>query len=239
MKNKHRIKQGLSLLLAGGIALTNLGAALPAFADDAAATPETAQTATLDPDAAVLYADLPDAPAGSYIGSEGLPVATGQTKIGLSLWADGQLEQDSHLDPEALNSGDKTVTVPLTEDTDYAIVPLMAQVEYPADGSRTDVLLPENVTLLDYYGEPAQDTTVLHSEYTSGLAYSYNEFYTQNMPDKVAWKTLQSDLFANLPQIKAERMPQDFSVVLPKLWRKRQAWNAERTKRPPYRGEER
>ena len=170
MKNKHRIKQGLSLLLAGGIALTNLGVALPAFADDAAATPETAQTATLDPDAAVLYADLPDAPAGSYIGSEGLPVATGQTKIGLSLWADGQLEQDSHLDPDALNSGDKTVTVPLTEDTDYAIVPLMAQVEYPADGSRTDVLLPENVTLLDYYGEPAQDATVLHSEYAETSA---------------------------------------------------------------------
>ena len=170
MKNKHRIKQGLSLLLAVGIALTNLGAALPAFADDAAATPETAQTATLDPDAAVLYADLPDAPAGSYIGSEGLPVATGQTKISLSLWADGQLEQDSHLDPDALNSGDKTVTVPLTEDTDYAIVPLMAQVEYPADGSRTDVLLPENITLLDYYGEPAQDTTVLHSEYTETSA---------------------------------------------------------------------
>ena len=170
MKNKHRIKQGLSLLLAGGIALTNLGAALPAFADDAAATPETAQTATLDPDAAVLYADLPDAPAGSYIGSEGLPVATGQTKIGLSLWTDGHLEQDSHLDPDALNSGDKTVTVPLTEDTDYAIVPLMAQVEYPADGSRTDVLLPENVTLLDYYGEPAQDATVLHSEYAETSA---------------------------------------------------------------------
>ncbi len=80
MKNKHRIKQGLSLLLAGGIALTNLGAALPAFAEDAAATPETAQTATLDPDAAVLFADLPDAPAGSYIGSEGLPVATGRQK---------------------------------------------------------------------------------------------------------------------------------------------------------------
>ena len=170
MKNKHRIKQCLSLLLAGGIALTNLGAVMPAFADDAAATPETAQTATPDPDAAVLYADLPDAPAGSYIGSEGLPVATGQTKISLSLWADGQLEQDSHLDPDALNSGDKTVTVPLTEDTDYAIVPLMAQVEYPADGSRTDVLLPENVTLLDYYGEPAQDTTVLHSEYAETSA---------------------------------------------------------------------
>ena len=170
MKNKHRIKQCLSLLLAGALTFTNVGVALPAFAEDAAATPETAQTATLDSDAAVLYADLPDAPAGSYIGSEGLPVATGQTKISLSLWADGQLEQDSHLDPDALNSGDKTVTVPLTEDTDYAIVPLMAQVEYPADGSRTDVLLPENVTLLDYYGEPAQDTTVLHSEYAETSA---------------------------------------------------------------------
>lgn len=46
MKNKHRIKQGLSLLLAGGIALTNLGAALPAFAEDAPATPETAEATT-------------------------------------------------------------------------------------------------------------------------------------------------------------------------------------------------
>ena len=46
MKNKHRIKQGLSLLLAGGIALTNLGAVMPAFAEDAAATPETAEAVT-------------------------------------------------------------------------------------------------------------------------------------------------------------------------------------------------
>ena len=46
MKNKHRIKQGLSLLLAGGIALTNLGVALPAFAEDAHATPENAEAVT-------------------------------------------------------------------------------------------------------------------------------------------------------------------------------------------------
>ena len=82
-------------------------------------------------------------------------------------------------------------------------------------------------------------TEVKHYIEVSGLAYSYSKFYAQNAPDKVAWETLQSDLFSNLPQIKAERMPQDFSVVLPKLWRKRQAWDAERTKRPPYRGEER
>ena len=162
-KRKHRLS---AAFMAGAMCCTMI----PAVSAGEIIAPETAQTATLDPDAAVLYADLPDAPAGSYIGSEGLPVATGQTKISLSLWADGQLELDSHLDPDALNSGDKTVTVPLTEDTDYAIVPLMAQVEYPADGSRTDVLVPENVTLLDYYGEPAQDTTVLHSEYAETSA---------------------------------------------------------------------
>ena len=73
MKNKHRIKQGLSLLLAGGIALTNLGAALPTFAEDAAATPETASAATPETAEANvptpnlsqitenLYNDLPDA----------------------------------------------------------------------------------------------------------------------------------------------------------------------------------
>ena len=81
MKNKHRIKQGLSLLLAGGIALTNLGAVMPAFAEDAAATPETAEAATLESAEANvpipslsqitenLYDDLPDAPTGSYLGS--------------------------------------------------------------------------------------------------------------------------------------------------------------------------
>ena len=162
-KRKHRLS---AAFMAGAMCCTMI----PAVSAGEIIAPETAQTATLDPDAAVLYADLPDAPAGFYIGSEGLPVATGQTKIGLSLWADGQLELDSHLDPDALNSGDKTVTVPLTEDTDYAVVPLMAQVEYPVDGSRTDVLLPEDVTLLDYCGEPAQDATVLHSEYTETSA---------------------------------------------------------------------
>ena len=40
MKNKHRIKQCLSLLLAGALTFTNVGAALPAFAEDAPATPE-------------------------------------------------------------------------------------------------------------------------------------------------------------------------------------------------------
>ncbi|WP_337615168.1 hypothetical protein, partial [Gemmiger formicilis] len=62
------------------------------------ATPETAeeQPAEEEISAAVvgaeLYTDLPDTPIGSYIGNEGLPVATGETKIGISEWPESQLE---------------------------------------------------------------------------------------------------------------------------------------------------
>ncbi len=57
MKNKPQNKAGACrCCLRGGIALTNLGAALPAFAEDAPATPETASAATPKP----LEANVPD-----------------------------------------------------------------------------------------------------------------------------------------------------------------------------------
>lgn len=166
MKNKHRIKQGLSLLLAGGITLTNLGAALPAFAEDAPATPETASAATPETAEANvptpnlsqitenLYDDLPDAPTGSYLGSMGLPVATGETKIGISAWVSDLYDGvDAHMDADALNADENTVTIGKTPGTDYAIVPLLAQVEYPADGAVSEIILPDGVELLSYrYG---------------------------------------------------------------------------------------
>ena len=171
MKNKHRIKQGLSLLLAGGIALTNLGAVMPAFAEDAhatletaeATTPETAEAAT--PESAEanvptpnlsqitenLYNDLPDAPTGSYLGSMGLPVATGETKISISAWVSDLYDGvDAHMDADALNADENTVTIGKTPGTDYAIVPLLAQVEYPADGAVSEIILPDGVELLSY-----------------------------------------------------------------------------------------
>ena len=59
----------------------------------------------------------------------------------------------------------------MLEDTDYAIVPILAQVEYPTDGSTVDLVLPDSVTLLDYYGEPAKDAeSLLHSEYSETSA---------------------------------------------------------------------
>ena len=118
----------------------------------------------------VLYQDMPDAPTGSYLGSYGLPVATGETKIGLGAW-DADLEQDSYLSAEALDSDNLTLAAPLLEDTDYAIVPILAQVEYPADGSSLDLVLPDGVTLLDYYGAPAENAkSLLHSEYSETSA---------------------------------------------------------------------
>ena len=121
-------------------------------------------------DGEILYADMPDAPTGSYIGSYGLPVATGEAKIGLGPW-DADLEQDSYLSAEALNGDDQIITAPLLEDTDYAIVPILAQVEYPADGSTLDLVLPDGVTVLDYYGAPAENAqSLLHNEYSETSA---------------------------------------------------------------------
>lgn len=81
---------------------------------------------------AELYTDLPNAPIGSYIGSEGLPVATGETKIGICEWPESQLEEtsDSYLTAAALDNDGLTMAAPLLDGTDYAIVPIMAQVEY-------------------------------------------------------------------------------------------------------------
>ena len=138
------------------------------------ATPETAeeQPAEEEISAAVvgaeLYTDLPDAPIGSYIGSEGLPVATGETKIGICEWPESQLEEtsDSYLTAAALDNDGLTMAAPLLDGADYAIVPIMAQVEYPADGSSTDMILPDGVTLQDFYGEPATDAdALLHNSY--------------------------------------------------------------------------
>ena len=147
--------------------------------DPGAATAEIAAPTTDEPaeekepyafDGDVLYQDMPDAPTGSYLGSYGLPVATGETKIGLGAW-DVDLEQTNYLSAEALDSDNLTLAAPLLEDTDYAIVPILAQVEYPADGSSLDLVLPDGVTLLDYYGAPAENIqSLLHSEYSETSA---------------------------------------------------------------------
>ena len=126
--------------------------------------------------AAVLYDTLPDAPTGSYIGSCGLPVATGVTKIGIGEWKEQLLSGTAyHMDEDALNSDGLTITVPLQTGESFATVPVMAQVEYPAEGSSTRVMLSENVVLLskDGSGNPAsadEAERILHNTYSETSA---------------------------------------------------------------------
>lgn len=119
-----------------------------------AATSETAAPAapSLDEITTMLYSDLPDAPTGYYVGEYGLPVGTGQTKISLSAWQDELLDESSQgrLDADALNTDTSAMAVAKQPGQDYAIVPIVMQVEYPANGSATTVTLPDDVDLLSY-----------------------------------------------------------------------------------------
>ena len=123
--------------------------------------------------AQMLYDDLPDAPTGSYMGSYGLPVATGDTKIGISHWNGDQSNTIGYMDAEALNSDGLTITVPRQAGEDAAIVPIFAQVEYPANNSSSQIVLPEDVVLLDYNGSAADERTaaeLLNTNYVEASA---------------------------------------------------------------------
>ncbi len=200
MKNKHRIKQGLSLLLAGGIALTNLGAVMPAFAEDAAATPETAEAATPESAAPVeqpavsdgglsveeiqsrMYPSLPQTATGYYLDSNGLPVLTGETKISIEGWGNedySAYDADSTiqvaLDEVLLNTDSATAAFPRMDGEDYAIVPISMQVLYPANGGSADITLPDNVELLGYSFTSGDLCVATEEERQRQLHYDFSE----------------------------------------------------------------
>ena len=200
MKNKHRIKQGLSLLLAGGIALTNLGAALPAFAEEPPATPETAEAATPESAAPAeqpaasdgglsveeiqsrMYPSLPQTATGYYLDSNGLPVLTGETKISIEGWGDEDYrdyDADSTiqvaLDEGLLNTDSATASFPRMDGEDYAIVPISMQVLYPANGGSADITLPDNVELLGYSFTSGDLCAATEEERQRQLHYDFSE----------------------------------------------------------------
>ena len=200
MKNKHRIKQCLSLLLAGGIALTNLGAALPAFAEDAPATPETAEAATPESAAPAeqpaasdgglsveeiqsrMYPSLPQTATGYYLDSNGLPVLTGETKISIEGWGDEDYRDDDAdstiqvaLDEGLLNTDSATASFPRMDGEDYAIVPISMQVLYPANGGSADITLPDNVELLGYSFTSGDLCAATEEERQRQLHYDFSE----------------------------------------------------------------
>ena len=145
-----------------------------------AATPETAEANVPTPNLLQitenLYNDLPDAPTGSYLGSMGLPVATGETKIGISAWVSDLYDGvDAHMDADALNADENTATIGKTPGTDYAIVPLLVQVEYPADGAVSEIILPDGVDLLSYRSTDYEPIPADEQEQAEILHQTYSE----------------------------------------------------------------
>lgn len=134
----------------------------------------------------MLYDDLPDEPTGSYIGSMGLPIATGQTRISISEWVTDLYDGvDAHINAEALHAEDLVITVDREHGEEYAIVPLMVQVEYPANGSTSEILLPEDVVLLDYEENPADEdeiASITKASYTETSATA-SGFYVKAKQD--------------------------------------------------------
>ena len=181
-KLKHRLS---AALMAGAMCCTMI----PAASADEIATPETVDTAVPEVTDSVtpalsqitenLYNDLPDAPTGSYIGSMGLPVATGETKISISSWVSDLYDGvDAHMDADALSEDETTIIVGKGSDSDYAVVPLLVQTEYPADGATSEIILPDGVELLSYVStdydlipaDEAEQTKILHQTYAEQSA---------------------------------------------------------------------
>ena len=183
---QYKLKHRLSAALMAGAMCCSM---IPAASADEIATPETVDTAVPEVTDSVtpalsqitenLYNDLPDAPTGSYIGSMGLPVATGETKISISSWVSDLYDGvDAHMDADALSEDETTIIVGKGSDFDYAVVPLLVQTEYPADGATSEIILPDGVELLSYAStdydlipaDEVEQTKILHQTYAEQSA---------------------------------------------------------------------
>lgn len=169
--------------LAALVASMQLAMEQPELPEDTGAPPDDEEIYD------VLYGDLPDKPTGSYVGSMGLPIATGETRISISEWVTDLYDGvDAHIDAAALHADGEIITVDRLEGEDYAIIPIMVQVEYPANGSSTEIILPDSVTLLDYEGNVAdaeESENILHASYTDTSAVAHG-IYVQAAQDFTA-----------------------------------------------------
>ena len=79
------------------------------------------------------------------------------------------------MDADALNADENTVTIGKIPGTDYAIVPLLAQVEYPADGAVSEIILPDGVELLSYLSTDYEPIPADEQEQAEILHQTYSE----------------------------------------------------------------
>lgn len=120
----------------------------------------------------ILFDEFPDKPLDCYIGESGLPVPVGETVFSISGWKTDISEK--RFDTEALHAGSTDITVAKVEGKDYAVVPLLAQVEYPGVGGQIRVELPEDVKAVEYESFADDVTFMDESEAGEMLSQTYN-----------------------------------------------------------------
>lgn len=72
----------------------------------------------------------------------------------------------------------------------------------------------------------------------SGLD-SYDKFYLEHISCRWEWDYLRESIREETPQPRQGKLSPDIASTLPKLWKKRLAWDAEQRTRLHHRGEER
>ena len=72
----------------------------------------------------------------------------------------------------------------------------------------------------------------------SGLD-SYDKFYLEHISCRWEWDYLRESIREETPQPRQGKLSPDIARTLPKLWKKRLAWDAEQRTRLHHRGEER
>lgn len=177
---------------------------------------------TLEEISTVLYGDLPDAPTGSYIGEYGLPVATGDTKISVSRWQHDLSNTEHRLDADALNSGNASIVAAPINGEDYAIVPILVQVEYPANGSASTITLSGNAELLSYSSSAEnlitasdeEQAQIFSSNYadTSASAYGFYVKATEDFAVQLTYTAPDGNTLAKTLSVKIDNSGEAFSL---------------------------
>ena len=124
---------------------------------------------------------IPDKPTGYYIGENGLPVMTGNTKISISEYTDGGESEDLRMERAPLDEDNLSVVSQKVENEDYSITKILAQVEYPENNSFAKITLGDNAKLIDaiyvgdeslrYMDEDAQKSVLLKDFHNSSAWY--------------------------------------------------------------------
>lgn len=137
---------------------------------------------SLDEIVQLMYSDLPEAPTGYYLDSNGLPVVTGDTKVSIEGWGtedysayDTDSDTQVALDADLLEAASATASFPRMDGKSYAIVPISIQVLYPANGSHAEIQLPDDVELLGYAFTRDNLAPATEEERQSMLSYTFEE----------------------------------------------------------------